>query len=1187
MQQEKKPAQTQRTVLFTVLSFLSLFVNLFAVKSQVYSFQNFNQGNTPVFTSNAFKAVGLGKGGYIYAGTANSGIYKYNGAAWIKMNVLLNNNISDIQTDKNGGIWIAQYGYNGAQATTGGMNYLPDSTNDGFDFFSASGGLPSRNCRSVWVDTTRLSGAGLPRVWSANMAQVTAGTSASGGIGLGLNGSSPFFSKITQGIDVAGGTGGTQTIGGNANEVWAFASVNFGQNQLLSYSAADGAFIAAYDNTTVPVLPAGFTGKAIYGDNAGRIWIGLTTGGVVVKQSVVWTTVNMPERFPAGTIINNNAISGDRQGNVYIGTTNGLVIYKGGTLTDTNCYVRLTTADGLPSNNVTDICIDNNTGKIIVATDNGIAFGSKPQAAVKLINPYPSLVNEDGSLKNTVIGLDTTRILKGVATDGVSKIILYLRAGQPFQFKIDDPDSTKGKLSYIFNENSRFDSVIAIPEDSMIGVIYHAPDGYGTQYPVAGGRDVTISLKGIDDSTVRLTATVHLVTPPVVLVHGMWSKPAVWHEGGFIQSLLAAGYTNVHPADFEANNFRTFDPGSAESLFGRSAVHQAIKNGLQQYEGEGIFAAQADVVGHSLGGLMTRSFSQWENVNLSKRNFKEGYVHKLITLGTPHFGSPLGPLLYNMNESIRIGEVIAPLDWAANQFIGHIGSCHRDFNPDILNNPALQNLTQTTHIKKVHAVIGLIGTGNIPFGWTNMCRTFFLQTADEIFSLNEHDLIVGRKSQLGGLDPASPYVSVFQGTGHSGPAPVTETNNPPVQEKVKLLLQTMDKAAFAGSFPSPLSAGLRTTSNQTAGTRNNARPVSITSTGSEKIRITQASRNQALNAGSATTITIAYDTLGGARINDAVLLVKELGMFAIPTTSPFSVTVNVPANFSVLGKIPYAIIARDASGVLLGDSAFFTVLPAGSFVSLKVTPTAITLDSTTREAALEPSVLYNNGSGTLSYIVKDSSAGVRYQSANNHVSVNGQGVVQAKTPGLDTVTVTYNSQTVKVPVVVAPDFALASKTASSIQFSISNKTLNYPPFALNGKASSGEDVQYQVISGPVSISNNIVTINGSGTATIRATAGANAYYHAAAPVDRTFSIIASTAVFTFTGNGNWDNPANWSNNIVPPANLPDGFTIIINPAVNGECVLNVAQSISKNAVFTINAGAKFRILGGLKINKTD
>ena len=1172
---------THNTILTKLCRFACAALGCFfatAASSQPFSFETFNMANAPAFTTNSFKAVGVAKGGYVYAGTANNGLYKYNGISWQKLPELQNNNIAELQTDKNGGLWVAQYGFTGAQANTGGMNYYPDSTSAGFTFYSVSGGLPSRNCRGVYVDTLRLSGAGLPRVWAACMGQITAGVSAAGAIGLGLNGTSPFFSKISTGIDAAGGTGGVQVIGGTSTEIWTFASANFSKNQLICHSAIDGSLIGAYDNSNTPVLATGFNAKAIYGDFAGRIWTGLNTNAVVIKNGPVWTNMSFAGLVSGSAIINNNAICGDRDGNVYIGSTDGLIVYKGGPVDNLGSYERLSIASGLPSNNILDVYSDPKTGRLIVATDAGVAIGSKPAGVVKLVNAFPSLVNDDGSLKTTVKGLDTTKVLKGVATDGISKIIIYLRAVQPFKVRIKNADSTQGKLSYIFNENSRFDSVIAIPEDSMIGVIYHAPDGYGTQFPLANGRDVMVMLDGMNDTSIHHTQLIHLVTPPVVLVHGMWSKPAVWHEGGFWQSLIAEGYTNIHPADFEANNFRTFDPKSAESLFGRAAVHTAIKAGIQQYEDEGIFAAQADVVGHSLGGLMTRSFSQWEPVNLSKRNYKQGYVHKLITLGTPHFGSPLGPLLYNMNEAIKIGNAIAPLDWAANNFIGHIGTCHRDFNPDILNNNALLNLTQTTHIKKVHAVVGLSGTGAQPLAWRNLCKAFFDKTLDEIFQLNEHDLIVGVKSQHGGLQPGSPFVSSFQGTGHSGPAPVTETNNPAIQTTVKTLLQTSVKSVFAPYFPAPIDAGLRVTN--TAAVNNSTvdkNPPAGLYSGNQLVTIKQSSRNKVVNAGTATNIDVTYDTSGGVKIKSVVLLVEGLGAMEIPAVSPFSTTVTVPANVSSLGRMKFMVVVRDSSGLLLGDTASFVVKPTGTYVKHEVNPLAVALDSVTREYPLQTTVTFNTGSANASFIVKDTSGGVSYQAVTNNVSVNAQGVVRAISPGLDTVLVKYNNVIVKVPVVVDANFAQAYKSASSITLTIADKTVDYPAFALTGKSSAGEEVSYTVVSGPISISNNVVTIQGAGTATIRATAPGNAYYHAAAPLDVTFNILAAAQVFTFNGNGNWTNAANWSNGVVPPDVLPAGYEIIIDPVINGECVLNKVQTIANNAKLTVRPGARFRV----------
>jgi hypothetical protein len=70
--------------------------------------------------------------------------------------------------------------------------------------------------------------------------------------------------------------------------------------------------------------------------------------------------------------------------------------------------------------------------------------------------------------------------------------------------------------------------------------------------------------------------------------------------------------------------------------------------------------------------------------------------------------------------------------------------------------------------------------------------------------------------------------------------------------------------------------------------------------------------------------------------------------------------------------------------------------------------------------------------------------------------------------------------------------------------------------------------------------------------------------------------------YTFTGTGNWNLSANWDNNTVPPASLPRGCTIIINPS-SGECLLNTPQTISSGASISVSAGKKFRMLGNLRI----
>jgi len=71
--------------------------------------------------------------------------------------------------------------------------------------------------------------------------------------------------------------------------------------------------------------------------------------------------------------------------------------------------------------------------------------------------------------------------------------------------------------------------------------------------------------------------------------------------------------------------------------------------------------------------------------------------------------------------------------------------------------------------------------------------------------------------------------------------------------------------------------------------------------------------------------------------------------------------------------------------------------------------------------------------------------------------------------------------------------------------------------------------------------------------------------------------------YTFTGNGNWNIATNWTNNEMPPATLPVGQEILINPVIGGECFLTEPQTISIGSKITVIDGKAFRINGNLVI----
>lgn len=72
-------------------------------------------------------------------------------------------------------------------------------------------------------------------------------------------------------------------------------------------------------------------------------------------------------------------------------------------------------------------------------------------------------------------------------------------------------------------------------------------------------------------------------------------------------------------------------------------------------------------------------------------------------------------------------------------------------------------------------------------------------------------------------------------------------------------------------------------------------------------------------------------------------------------------------------------------------------------------------------------------------------------------------------------------------------------------------------------------------------------------------------------------------VYRFTGNGNWNNPANWENGRVPPLHLLHCSEIIIDPQNGGECLLNVPQVIVPGARITVAPGKSFRVPGSLEV----
>ena len=89
-------------------------------------------------------------------------------------------------------------------------------------------------------------------------------------------------------------------------------------------------------------------------------------------------------------------------------------------------------------------------------------------------------------------------------------------------------------------------------------------------------------------------------------------------------------------------------------------IRDSVANIIQEHRSRWIATTQAVIVAHSMGGLLTRQHMA-DLGGLSNRrpdNFGQGDIHKFITMGTPHWGSPIAVAATDLLGNVKIGQVI-------------------------------------------------------------------------------------------------------------------------------------------------------------------------------------------------------------------------------------------------------------------------------------------------------------------------------------------------------------------------------------------------------------------------------------------------------------------------------------------------------------------------------------------------
>ena len=278
-----------------------------------------------------------------------------------------------------------------------------------------------------------------------------------------------------------------------------------------------------------------------------------------------------------------------------------------------------------------------------------------------LLDPNPSLIDIDGKLINNInLAASLITYRNGTIADGVSKLILIVESKGSLQFSIKDTKQdnlTNGTLSSLeqaSNVNNLSSTTIDNPKNisngkSVAAPVYTPPESFNQH--MGSNRTINVNVSDPNNpASTHLEIPIQIYRPPVVLVHGIWkNSDNTWVATEFAKSLACHGF-NYAFADYEEHNSETFDP--CDKVFGNygiESIRNTVHKILEEYHYFSIAASEVDIIAHSMGGLMARGFVQQPDYK-GKENYMKGSIHRLITIGTPHFGGPLSKFLYDCRD---------------------------------------------------------------------------------------------------------------------------------------------------------------------------------------------------------------------------------------------------------------------------------------------------------------------------------------------------------------------------------------------------------------------------------------------------------------------------------------------------------------------------------------------------------
>lgn len=560
---------------------------------------------------------------------------------------------------------------------------------------------------------------------------------------------------------------------------------------------------------------------------------------------------------------------------------------------------------------------------------------------IEVVDPNPAL--RTGALVTSNLSqlASDGEPVVGFIADGATPLVLRLTTGEPGQLStlVDDGQGGVSIESVGQLRDARVPSsgnpLIQFPEP--VGdlwrafVVLTAPTDFvrdgNESDPDATRRSIRANVQFVptdpDGTLATRSVPIVLGRPPVVFVHGLWSTPAKW-----MWPVLADERFLVERANYEASNAAAF---ATNVPIIRCTIEQALYHARL-----GCMAAtQVDVFGHSMGGLLARLHAGAEDYRAGE-NFDAGDINKLVTLGTPHFGSEFANLLVSSGGvPTALGRRVARTGKSVTS------GAVRDLR---VGSSALSTLPATD--VPSHAMIGKGGSDLIAMGFsgvmqlpaTDIAIYYVLGSQFPFGSGVIHDMIVSAASQTGALasnfQTALGFVDADNRAVHS-----TEPTDQHFSDQAIMLLNAppRDLGGFAPGFPAPANL----TSSLAADSFANGT--------SKQLTLVAPAPGTVVEPGA--QLLVRVEPVGGFAPVSVVFILED-GPAINVTAPPYETLLTVP--LEAFGRRNLVVFGTDAADAVaeVPDEPFVVVTPSASLTSLRVRSPEPILFAFTAQAVL-------------------------------------------------------------------------------------------------------------------------------------------------------------------------------------------------------------------------------------------